>query len=70
MRWFGHVQRRHAEYIGRKMLRMELAGKRKTGRLKRRFTEVLRGDMQVLGVKEEGAKDRRGSRQVIPGGDP
>ncbi|MCJ8742901.1 hypothetical protein PDJAM_G00087620 [Pangasius djambal] len=28
LRWFGHVQRRESEYIGRRMLDMELAGRR------------------------------------------
>uniref|UniRef100_A0A8C4T800 Short chain dehydrogenase/reductase family 42E, member 2 n=1 Tax=Erpetoichthys calabaricus TaxID=27687 RepID=A0A8C4T800_ERPCA len=31
-RWFGHVQRRHAGYIGRRVLRIELPGKERRGR--------------------------------------
>ena len=31
LRWFGHVQRRDSEDIGRKMLRLELPGKRPRG---------------------------------------
>ena len=31
LRWFGHVQRRNTEYIGRRMLEMELPGKRQGG---------------------------------------
>ncbi|KAF7647393.1 hypothetical protein LDENG_00173020 [Lucifuga dentata] len=42
LRWFGHVQRRDAGYIGR-MLKMELPGKRKRGWPKRRFIDVVRG---------------------------
>ncbi|KAK3550945.1 hypothetical protein QTP70_010120 [Hemibagrus guttatus] len=38
LRWFGHVQRRESEYIGRRMLDMELPGRRQRGRPKRRFT--------------------------------
>ena len=37
LRWYGHVMRRDQEYVGRKMIEMELPGKRKRGRLKRRF---------------------------------
>ena len=29
LRWYGHVQRKYAGYIGPRMLRMELPGKRK-----------------------------------------
>ena len=37
LRWYGHVMRRDQEYVGRKMMEMELPGKRKRGRPKRRF---------------------------------
>ncbi|KAK3556264.1 hypothetical protein QTP70_007073 [Hemibagrus guttatus] len=36
LRWFGHVQRRESEYIGRRMLDMKLPGRRQRGRPKRR----------------------------------
>ncbi|KAK3571223.1 hypothetical protein QTP86_005426 [Hemibagrus guttatus] len=35
LRWFGHVQRRESEYTGRRMLDMELPGRRQRGRPKR-----------------------------------
>ncbi|KAK3568969.1 hypothetical protein QTP86_021380, partial [Hemibagrus guttatus] len=38
LRWFGHVQRRESEYIGRRMLDMELPGRRQRGRPKRSQT--------------------------------
>ena len=37
LRWYGHVMRRDREYAGRKMMEMELPGKRKRGRPKRRL---------------------------------
>ncbi|KAK3572727.1 hypothetical protein QTP86_006995 [Hemibagrus guttatus] len=40
LRWFGHVQRRESEYIGRRMLDMELPGRRQRGRPKRRSSSV------------------------------
>ena len=30
--WYGHVMRRYQQYVGRKMMEMELPGKRKRGR--------------------------------------
>ncbi|KAK3515337.1 hypothetical protein QTP70_017194, partial [Hemibagrus guttatus] len=36
LRWFGHVQRRESEYIGRRMLDIGLPGRRQRGRPKRR----------------------------------
>ncbi|KAI5092844.1 hypothetical protein C0J45_17235 [Silurus meridionalis] len=47
LRWFGHVQRRDMNYIGRRMLRMEPPGRRKRGRPRRRFMDVVREDMQM-----------------------
>ncbi|KAK3515161.1 hypothetical protein QTP70_008184 [Hemibagrus guttatus] len=38
LRWFGHVQKRMSEYIGRRMLDMELPGRRQRGRPKRSQT--------------------------------
>ncbi|KAK3511371.1 hypothetical protein QTP70_005282 [Hemibagrus guttatus] len=43
LRWFGHVQRRESEYIGRRMLDMELPGRRQRGKPKRRETALPLG---------------------------
>ena len=45
LRWYGNVMRRDQEYIGRKMVEMELPGRRKRGRLKGRFLDVVKEDM-------------------------
>ena len=47
LRWYGHVMRRDQEYeyVGRKMMEMDLPGKRKRGRPKRRFLDVVKEDM-------------------------
>ena len=42
LKWYGHVMRRDQEYVGRKMMEMELPGKRKRGRPKRRFLDVVK----------------------------
>ena len=42
LRWYEHVMRRDQEYVGRKMMEMEVLGKRKRGRPKRRFLDVER----------------------------
>ena len=48
LRWYGHVMRRDREYVGKKMIEIELPGKRKRGRLKRRFLDVVKEDMGKL----------------------
>ena len=70
LRWYGHVLRKDDGYIGRRMLKMELPGKRKRGRPKRRFMDVVKEDMAEVEVKEEDADDRSNWRLKIRFGDP
>ena len=65
LRWYGHVQRKDYGYIGRRMLRMELQGKRKRRRPKRRFMDVVKEDMAEVEVTEEDTVDRHNWRRKI-----
>ena len=65
LRWYGHVMRRDQEYVGRKMMEMELPGKRKRGRPKNRFLDVVKEDMGEVGAKETDVKDRKMWRMMI-----
>ena len=60
LKWYGHVMRRDQEYVGRKMMEMELPGKRRRGRPKRRFLDVVKEDMGKVGAKETDVEDRKG----------
>ena len=42
LRWYGHVMRRNQEYVGRKVMEMELPKKRKKERPKRRSLDVVK----------------------------
>ena len=70
LRWYGHVMRRDQEYVGRKMMEMELPGKRRRGRPKRRFLDVVKEDMKEVGVKEMDIEDRKMWRMMIRCGHP
>lgn len=48
------------------MLKLELSGKMKRGRLKRRFIDMVREDM--VGVTEEDTEDMKRWKQWIPCG--
>ncbi|KAK3524371.1 hypothetical protein QTP70_028025, partial [Hemibagrus guttatus] len=65
LRWFGHVQRRESEYIGRRMLDMELPGRRQRGRPKRRYMDGINEDMKLVGARVEDAEDRDRWREMI-----
>ncbi|KAK3571603.1 hypothetical protein QTP86_015338 [Hemibagrus guttatus] len=70
LRWFGHVQRRESEYIGRRMLDMELPGRRQRRRPKRRYMDGINEDMKLVGASVEDAEDRDRWRGMICCGDP
>ncbi|KAK3531193.1 hypothetical protein QTP70_015134 [Hemibagrus guttatus] len=65
LRWFGHVQRRESEYIGRRMLDMELPGRRQRGRPKRRYMDGINEDMKLVGARVEDAEDGDRWREMI-----
>ena len=51
--------RRDQEYVGRRIMEMKLPGKRKRGRPKRRFADVVKEDMGKIGAKKTDIKDGR-----------
>ena len=48
LRWYGHAMRKDQEYVGRKMMNMELPGKRKRKRPKRRYFDIVKEDIGKL----------------------
>ena len=56
LRWYGHVMKRDQEYVRRKMMEMELPGKRRRGRPKRRFLDEMKEDMGKVGARRQALK--------------
>ena len=65
MRWFGHVRRKDDGHIVRRMLMMELSGKRKGRRPKSRFVDAVRKGIAVVEITEEDAEARNKPRWKI-----
>ena len=70
LRWYGHVMRRDQEYAERKIMEMELPEKRRRGRSKRRFLDVVKEGMGEVGVKDTDVEDRKIWRMMIRCGHP
>ena len=70
LRWYGHVMRRDQEYVGRKIMEMELPGKKKRGRPKRRFLDVVKEDMGKVSARETDVENRMVWRKMIRCGYP
>ncbi len=45
LKWYGHVLRREDEYVGKRVMGMEVPGKRRRGRPKRRWLDSIRNDL-------------------------
>ena len=70
LRWYGHVMSRDQEYVGRRVVEMELPGKRKRGRPKRRFPDIVKEDMGEIGAREEYMGNKTLWRSIICCGNP
>ena len=65
LRWYGHIKRREAEHPIRKMMDMELPGRRRVGRPKLQWIHCIRREMDRLELSEEDALDQRKWKNVL-----
>ena len=56
LKWCGHVLRREDEYVGKRA--MEVPGKRRRGRPKRRWLDSIGNDLSERELSREDAQDR------------
>ena len=56
--------------VGWRMLEMELPGRRRRGRPKRRYMDAVKEDMQVVGVRLEDTENRVKWKTMICCGNP
>ena len=70
LKWYGHVLRREDEYVGKRVIVMEVPGKRRRVRPKRRWLDNIRNDLSERELSGEEAQDRVLWRHLIRNIDP
>ena len=70
LKLYGHVLRREDEYVGKRLMAMEVPGKRRRGRPKRRWLDSINNDWSERDLAGEDAQDRAKRRCVIRHIDP
>ena len=70
LKWYGHVLRREDEYVGKRVMGMEVPGKRRRGRPKWRWLDNIKKDLSERELSGEEAQDRVQWRRLIRNIDP
>ena len=58
MKWCGHVVRREAEYVGKRVMVMEVPGKRRRGRPKWRWLDNTKKDLSERELSREETQEK------------
>ena len=65
LKWYGHVRRMKEEHIVRRMLDVDIPGKRRRGRPNLRWKDVCKRDMTQAVLKEDNTTNRAAWRNKI-----
>ncbi|XP_068229381.1 uncharacterized protein [Palaemon carinicauda] len=70
LRWYGHVMRRDEQYIGSRVMKMEVQGARSRKRPKRRWVDCIKDNLRSKGLTEDEVWDRSTWRMLTRNIDP
>ncbi|KAI5715246.1 hypothetical protein M8J77_013028 [Diaphorina citri] len=71
LQWFGHVERREEDYIGKRVkTNLEVSASRAVGRPKKTWRNRVIEDMRDKGVSAEEAQDRATWKRLTKNVDP
>ena len=65
LRWFGHVKRRDENNILRRVIELEVEGRRPVGRTKKTWSKVVEENMRKLNITKDIAEDRQQRWRLI-----
>ena len=58
LQWYGHVMRRDEDYVGKRVMRMEVQGTRGRGRPRRRWQDCINDDLRERGLTGDEVHER------------
>ena len=70
LKWYGHVLKREDEYVGKRVMAMEVPVKRSKGRPKRRWLDSTRNELSEGELSREDAQDRPRRKRLTRHIDP
>ena len=70
LKWYGHELRREDEYVGKRVMGMEVPGKRRRGIPKRRWMDTIGNDLSENKLSWEDTQDRAKWRSLLKHIDP
>ena len=70
LRWYGHIMRRDEQYVGRRVMEMDVQGRRGRGRPRKRWMDCVTVDLRSKGLTGEEVWDRARWRTLARNIDP
>ncbi|KAI5715312.1 hypothetical protein M8J77_013954 [Diaphorina citri] len=70
LRWFGHVERREEDYVGKRTAEIQVAGRRGRGRPKKRWKNCVHQDLREKGLNGNEVHNRADWRRLTQNADP
>ena len=70
LQWYGHVMRREEDYIGKRVMAMEVQGRRGRGRPRRRWMDSVNEDLREKGLTGDEVHDRSRWKRLTRNVDP
>ena len=70
LHWYGHVMRRNGEYIGKRVMEMEVPGRRNRGRPKRRWMDSIKDDLREKKLTGDEFGDWAEWKRITKNADP